>query len=208
MNRLAGAVSNTGLLVLDEAYLSFIERSWDSRPLLDSGNVVLLRSMTKDHALAGLRLGYLLALPGTLARIGAFRYSWSVNAMAQAAGSAALAHQDHIARGREVVRSGKDYLHQELRKLGLKCMPSAANFLLVEVGDAAGLRARLLKDHGICVRECTSFGLPGHIRIGVRGLDDCGRLISALKKVLGRHQEIPEHKPCDKVAPDVPKSNV
>ena len=196
VEQLAGALCNTGLLVLDEAYLSFIERSWDSRPLLDRGNVVLLRSMTKDHALAGLRLGYLLGLPGTLARIGAFRYSWSVNALAQAAGSAALAHKDHVARGREVARSGRDYLQQELRKLGLNCTPSAANFLLVEVGDAAGLRARLLKDHGVCVRECTSFGLPEHIRIGIRGLEDCRRLISALKKDFGRHQKTPEHKPC------------
>ena len=205
VEQLAGAVSKSGLLVLDEAYLSFIERSWDSRPLLDRGNVVLLRSMTKDHALAGLRLGYLLGLPGTLARIGAFRYSWSVNALAQAAGSAALAHQDHVARGREVVRSGKDYLHQELRRLGLKCMPSAANFLLVEVGDAAGLRARLLKDHAVCVRECTSFGLPGHIRIGVRGLEDCRRLIGALKKDYARHQAIAERKSCDKVVPGIPE---
>ena len=181
VRQLAAIIHRDSLLVLDEAYLSFVEMPWDARPLLELGNVALLRSMTKDHALPGLRLGYLLALPGTLDRISAFGYSWSVNALAQAAGVAALQQQDHIARGREAVRAGKEFLHEELHRIGLECASSAANFLLVRVGDAAGLRRRLLQDHGLCVRDCASFGLPEHIRIGVRAPADCRRLVHALE---------------------------
>ena len=183
VRQLAGTVQQCGLLALDEAYLPFVEQPWDARPLLEYGNVALLRSMTKDHALAGVRLGYLLAPPDTLARISAFRYSWNVNSLAQAAGFAALEHQDHIARGREAVRVGREFLQQELRRLGFDCVSSAANFLLVRVGDAAGLRLRLLQDYGLCVRACASFGLPEYIRIGVRALDDCRRLINALEDI-------------------------
>ena len=181
VGQLAEVISDAGLLVLDEAYLSFVEQCWDSRSLLDRGNVVLLRSMTKDHALAGLRLGYLLAAPETLERIAGFQYSWSVNALAQAAGVAALEHYHHVVAGREVARSSKKFLQVELRSLGLECTPSAANFLLVKVGNAAGLRNELLTSHGICVRDCTSFGLPEYIRVGVRRLEECRRLISALE---------------------------
>ncbi|MYH70880.1 MAG: histidinol-phosphate aminotransferase family protein [Gammaproteobacteria bacterium] len=182
VDQFAGIIQDCGLLVLDEAYLSFVDRPWDARPLLERRNVALLRSMTKDHALAGLRLGYLLALPETLARISPCGYSWSVNALAQAAGIAALEHQDHIARGREAVHAGREFLQREFRRLGLECGSSAANFLLVKVGDAAGLRRRLLQDHGLCVRDCASFGLPEHIRIGVRALEDCRCLINALEE--------------------------
>ena len=186
VGQLAGVIGDAGVLVLDEAYLSFVEQCWDSRSLLDRGNVVLLRSMTKDHALAGLRLGYLLAAPETLERIAGFQYSWSVNALAQAAGVAALEHYHHVAAGREVVRLGKELLQEELRSLGLECTPSAANFLLIKVGNAAGLRNDLLTSHGICVRDCTSFGLPEYIRVGVRGPEDNRRLTSALAKVFER----------------------
>ena len=183
VRQLAAVIHQDSLLVLDEAYLSFVEQGWDARPLLECGNVALLRSMTKDHALPGLRLGYLLASPGTLHRVSEFGYSWSVNALAQAAGIAALGHQDHIVRGRETVHAAKELLRKELERSGLEYTPSAANFLLVKVGDAACLRRRLLQDHGLCVRDCTSFGLPEHIRISVRALDDCRLLINALEEI-------------------------
>ena len=64
------------------------------------------------------------------------------------------------------------------------CTASAANFLLVRAGDATALRTRLLRGHRVCVRDCTSFGLPEHVRIGVRRMDDCRRLAGALQEVL------------------------
>ncbi|MDA0769773.1 MAG: histidinol-phosphate transaminase [Chloroflexi bacterium] len=184
VRQVAEATSASGVLVLDEAYVSFVDEAWDSRPLLDIPNVVLLRSMTKDYALTGLRLGYMLSNPETVARVKARQYSWSVNAAAQAAGVMCLGRQDHLKRGREAVSLGKAYLEDALVTLGLQCRLGAANFLLASVGDAATVRLRLLMEYGICVRDCTSFGLPNYIRIGVRQMEDCRRLVAALEEVL------------------------
>ena len=184
VRRIAEAAPADGLLLLDEAYLPFVDERWDSITLPDLGNVALLRSMTKDYALTALRLGYMLAPPDVVERIGAWQHSWSVNGLAQAAGIAALAETGHVESGRKVVEGAKRYLTEELGALGLGCMPSAANFLLVKVGDARTLRQALLERHGVIVRDCASFGLPEHIRIGIRTIDECGRLVAALRDIL------------------------
>lgn len=182
----AGALRDVGgLLVLDEAYVAFTDNPWDAAPLLALGNVVLLRSMTKDYALTGLRLGYLLAAESVVARVRGYQYSWSVNGLAQAAGIAALSDVGTVARGREAVRAGKAYLAQAARGMGVECVVGAANFLLFRVGDAAGVRGEMLLRHKICVRDCASFGLPEYIRAGVRLMDDNRRLAAALRQTLG-----------------------
>lgn len=185
LEAIAAALGDTGLLVLDEAYAPFVEQRWDATRLLRRRNVVLLRSMTKDHALTGLRLGYLLGPLAVVRQVRRWQHSWSVNAAAQAAGIAALADCGHVARGRRAVREGRRFLAQELGRLGLQCSEAAANFLLVRVGAAAALRRRLLREHRVCVRDCASFGLPEHVRIGVRRMADCRRLAGALREVLG-----------------------
>ena len=186
---IARAMQGIGILALDEAYVSFVEESWDSTPLLrsmtsDGGNVALLRSMTKDYALTGLRLGYMLAPEEIVGRVRSFQYSWSVNSPAQAAGIAAISEGEQVHKGREAVREGKEYLLETARSLGLESGPSAANFLLLRVGRAAELRRQLLTQHKICVRDCASFGLPQYIRVGVRTMGDNRRLADALKQVL------------------------
>lgn len=171
-----------GLLVVDEAYLGFVEVAGSLLDLVDDG-AVLLRSMTKDYTLAGLRLGYVLAAPGVVAALRKVRAPWSVNAAAQAAGIAALADQGHLARARAAVAEARAYLVAELTRLGLAVVPPSANFLLVQVGDAAACRAALLA-RGCCVRDCTSFGLPQYIRIGLRTMPECRLLVEAMQEVM------------------------
>jgi len=161
----------------------FVERPWDSTPLLDAGNTVVLHSMTKDHALAGIRLGYAVAPNEIVARLKVLQPFWSVNAAAQAAGLAALEDDEHVRKGREEVAVSKAYLEKELELLGLKAVPSSANFILVDVGDAASLRSRLLR-RGLVVRDCASFGLPGYIRISIRTPAECRRLTDGLKATI------------------------
>ena len=231
--KLAEATGEYSLLVVDEAYIAFTQDRVDETALglLDLGNVVVLRSMTKDYALTGLRLGYGVAPEEVSRLLSAFQPGWSVNALAQAAGLAALSDSEHLDAARECVRQGKAYLERELKALSLKVTPSAANFLLVDVGDAAGVRTELLDAarecvrhgkaylerelqalslkvtpsaanfllvdvgdaagvrtellcKGVCVRDCTSFGLPRHIRVGVRTIPDCQRLVQGLMEVL------------------------
>lgn len=178
---LADAVPDA-LLVVDESYRPFADDPPDLRPLLGRGNVLLLRSLTKDHGLAGLRLGYTLAPPPVRAALERVRPPWSVNAVAQAAGLAALRDEAHLARARAEVRRTRAFLSSALAAHGLRVLPAAANFLLVEVGDGAALRAALLR-RGVCVRDCASFGLPGHVRIGLRPVPDCERLVAAVAEL-------------------------
>ncbi len=180
---LARATSDRGLLVIDEAYVNFVEELWDSLPLLELNNVAIMRSMTKDYGLAGLRLGYLLADQDLVEQLRSHQPSWSVNAVAQAAGVAALGCDRHLAEARALVNAAKACLESGLRGLELEPIPSAANFLMVKVGRAADRRRALLQ-RGMCVRDCSSFGLPDHIRIAVRKPEECRRLVSALREVL------------------------
>ena len=183
VEQLAAVVGEHGLLLVDDAYASLADSPWDPVPLLGSGNVAILRSLTKDHALAGVRLGYLAAQPEVIGGAQALQHAWSVNAVAQAAGLAALRDDDHVVAAREVIREAKEYLCAELDALGLTVSPSATNFLLVKVGDGAAVRRALLR-RGLAVRDCASFGLPEHIRLAVRSREDCARLVRALREVL------------------------
>jgi len=181
---LAEAAGGVGaLLVVDEAYMSFVEQPWDSLPLLKAGNVVLLRSMTKDYALTSLRLGYSLASEEVTRQMAAFQPDWSVNGLAQAAGLAALADPGYLSRAREAVALAKAFLTDQLATLGFIVHPTAANFLLVRVGDTHSWHDQLMRK-GLFVRDCTSFGLPEYIRLGIRSLPDCRRLVETMKSLL------------------------
>jgi histidinol-phosphate aminotransferase len=189
------AACGEGLLVVDEAYRAFVAGPWPSEPLVGrgpdlspvAGNVLLLRSMTKDHALAGLRLGYALASPEVVTTLKKVQPSWSVNAAAQAAGLAALSDTDYLRETLPQIAEAKAYLMEELTRLGLQVVPSAANFLLVEVGDGRALRRKLLS-HGLMVRDCASFGLPEYVRIAARRMGECRRLVETLHQLLKRDE--------------------
>jgi histidinol-phosphate aminotransferase len=170
--------------VIDEAYAPFVDGATSPLPLLPGGHLVLLRSLTKDYALAGLRLGYTVTTPDLAGSLRLAQPPWSVSAPAQAAGLAALADPGYLDRARSVLREARARLVAGLRELGLRVTPPAANFVLVEVGDGATFRAAL-RGHGCIVRDCASFGLPRHIRIGVRTLPECDRLLGAIRAVQG-----------------------
>jgi L-threonine-O-3-phosphate decarboxylase len=166
------------LVVVDEAYRQFLDKPPSSTSLLSCDNVVLLRSLTKDYATPGLRLGYVLAPVPVAEALDLVRPPWNVNAVAEAVGLAALRDDAHLERARAEVRRARAYLTAGLTDLGLRVVPSNANFILVDVGDARRVRSELLR-HGICVRDCNSFGLPSYIRIGLRPIAACERLVAA-----------------------------
>lgn len=172
------------LIVLDEAYASFVEDRWRSESLLRYGNLLVLRSMTKDHALPGLRLGYLLAAPEVARAVERVRPPWSVNAGALRAGLAALEPEAeaHVQRARCLVATARRLLTDGLTRLGFMVQPSLANFVLVHVGDGARFHRALLP-HGIVVRDCASFGLPDCVRVACRLPEACERLLEVVARV-------------------------
>jgi histidinol-phosphate aminotransferase len=173
------------LIVLDEAYASFASGRWRSEPILARyPNLIVLRSLTKDHALPGLRLGYLLAAPEIARAVEAVRPPWSVNAGALRAGLASLepAAQAHLERAIAVVAEARLLLTDGFSQLGYRVQPSEANFVLVWVGDGRKFR-RTLMAHGLVVRDAASFGLPEHVRVACRLPEECQHLLEVVARL-------------------------
>ncbi len=169
------------LFVIDEAYIAFVE-GMRSVHALRLPNLLVVRSMTKEYALAGLRLGYAAGAEALIAALAAARVPWSVNACAQAAGLAALDDADHLRATLAQLRLAKAELVAALTRLGCSPYPSATNFFLLPVEDGARLRSHLLRQ-GILVRNCASFGLPQCIRIAARRPDENAKLLQALEGI-------------------------
>ena len=176
--------SRESLLILDEAYLTFVDNPWSSLDMVERGNLLVLRSMTKDYALAGLRLGYGVARENIIDALSRVRPPWNVNAVAQQAGIIALNEEGYVKQCQAKIKEAKEYLVAELSQLNLPPMSSEASFFLVKVDNSSEFRRRLLEQK-MLVRDCTSFGLPGYVRIAPRTLPECQRLIEAVKRIRG-----------------------
>jgi len=178
---LAAALPGVTIL-LDQAFLGLSPFYRElAAPLPPS--VVCVRSMTKDHAIPGLRLGYLVASAALASALESGHPPWMVSGPAQAAGLAALDEDAFTASCRVRLLRDRDALADTLRALGLAPVPSATTFFLLPVRDPSTLRTRLLR-RGVLVRDCTSFGLPGYIRLAARPAPDRARLVAALRAEL------------------------
>jgi len=176
------SITKDSLVILDEAYIAFTENAWTSLDLVSWGNLVILRSMTKDYALAGLRLGYAISAEPIISVLKRVRPPWNVSSVAQKAGVLALNADDYLETCGVMIQEAKEFLLKELTCLGLSPLPSQTNFFLVKVDNAAEFRQALLK-RGILVRDCASFGLPDYIRLAPRTIAECQRLITAIRGV-------------------------
>lgn len=168
--------------VIDESYRYFTAVPTPLAVWAEGDNLVILRSLTKDQALAGLRLGYVLAAPAVITALRAVQPSWSVNTLAQIAGVAAL--QEPVLAWRQqtlaCLREHAVNLWTGLEEVGCPVLPTSTPFALVNVNDAASFRRRLLRQ-GVQVRDCASFGLPRHVRIAARRPEENERLLAAIK---------------------------
>jgi histidinol-phosphate aminotransferase len=179
--RSVAAAMGDGVLVLDEAFVDFVESPWRSFRL--APNVVAVRSLTKTFTIPGVRAGYLVGPRTVVETVASLQPAWSVGAAAQAALGACLGEAGFVEASRKRLAEDRAALVARLRALGLPVHEGAANFVLVEVGDARRTAAALLR-LGVAVRDCTSFGLPGHVRLAVRTPREHEALLEALRKVL------------------------
>jgi histidinol-phosphate aminotransferase len=173
------------ILVIDEAYWRFIipYEAHTAVELVGTMEMIVLRSLTKDFALAGLRLGYAVATPDVALRVSAQLPSWNVSGAAQAAGIAALIDHAHLNTTLADLTIERNAFFQALEQAGLKIVPSRTHFCLIEVGNAHDVRRRLLS-RKMLVRDCTSFGLPSFLRLATRPRHDWQQLMVALKETL------------------------
>jgi histidinol-phosphate aminotransferase len=178
------SAASESLVILDEAYVSFVDHAWLSTGYIDANNLLVVRSMTKNYALAGLRLGYAVAAEAIISVLSRVCPPWNVNAIAQKAGITVIQSKEYLEKSRKSVFREKKYLVTGLEKQGFVCVPSDANYFLVKVNDAAGFRKRLLVSKRLLVRDCTSFGLPEYIRIAPRSHNRNRKLINAIKELV------------------------
>lgn len=164
------------LLVLDEAYAGFLA---DPPPPVITPRRLTLRSMTKDFALAGLRLGYAIAPADHLAVLTHGLTPWGVSALAQAAGIAALSAHGEIAERVRRLHHAREELISELAEAGWPLLARETPFFQVRVGDADRVYQALLQRR-ILVRSCSSFGMPEWIRLSPRSPRDHAPLLEAL----------------------------
>jgi histidinol-phosphate aminotransferase len=183
MNRISGKQ----IVVLDEAYCEFVEKSDfpDGIALLrEYPNLVVFRTFSKMYALAGLRIGYLAGGKEIVDIIRRACVVYSVNGPAQEAAMAALEDDAHILHTRKMVREAKEYLSRELDRLGLPYVSHEGNFLMVKLPLSDSLAYRKLMTRGIMVRTMTGFRFPNHIRITTSWLPVMKDFIEALEAIL------------------------
>lgn len=171
------------VVVIDEAYVEYLESVPDLRPLIREGkNLICLRTFSKIHGLASLRVGYGYAGTRLCSLLNRVRQPFNVNAIGQAAALAALDDVEFADRCSRETRTGVGIVAKGLSQLGLEFVPSRANFLLVKVGDGSGVFRQLQVD-SIIVRSMASYGLPEWVRVTVGTSEQNRRLLSSLSRL-------------------------
>jgi histidinol-phosphate aminotransferase len=172
------------VVVFDEAYFEYLDDPPDTLRFVRAGrNVAVLRTFSKIQGLASLRIGYGIARPEMIQVLQKARQPFNVNGLAQAAALAGLDDEEHRRETKRITDEGRAYLQKEFAVMKLRFVPSAANFVLVNVGDGTKIFRALLDRH-IIVRALKGYHLPEWIRISVGTMEQNRRCIAALREVL------------------------
>lgn len=177
---------NRTVLVLDQCFFEFQENQetvLHPEEAADNPWIFLLRAFTKMHAMPGLRLGYgICANTALLEKLACVRQPWSVSTAAQEAGLAALEGEERVKETRRYVAEERRWLETELRKIGVSCIPSEANYVLLRSEYDL---FELLKERHILVRDCSNYeGLEkGYYRAAVKRREDNRKLLAALADI-------------------------
>ncbi|WP_101675049.1 histidinol-phosphate transaminase [Alloalcanivorax mobilis] len=177
------------IVVLDEAYCEYVEESHYPNGLdrlARYPNLVVLRTFSKIHGLAGLRVGYSVSHPQLADVLNRVRQPFNVNIPALAAAEAALDDIDHIENSKSENTAGLGQLVEGLDQAGLEHIPSVANFVTFDCGGEAEPVYQALLREGVIVRPLGGYGLPRHLRVTTGTARENERFLAALNKVLKR----------------------
>jgi histidinol-phosphate aminotransferase len=170
--------------VFDEAYFEFLDHPPDTLQYIRSGrDIVVLRTFSKIHGLASLRVGYGIARRELIEVLQKTRQPFNVNGIAQAGALAALTDEAHHRETKRVADQGRVYLEEQFAGMKLRFVPGVANFIMVNVGDGAAIFKKLLAQK-IIVRPLKGYNLPEWVRITIGTMEQNEKCIAALKKVL------------------------
>jgi len=172
------------MVIFDEAYFEFLDDPPDTLRFIRGGrNVIVLRTFSKIHGLAGLRIGYAVARPDVIDVLHRTRQPFNVNSIAQVGALAALEDDAYVRATKRVIDEGRAYLQEQLAEMKLPFVPGVANFVMVNVGDACAVFEKLLR-RKIIVRPLRGYGLPEWVRISVGTTEQNREVIAALKHVM------------------------
>lgn len=185
-------------MIVDEAFVDFVPDE-DAVSLIrlaaETERLCVIRSMTKFYAIPGIRLGFAVAHPRLIRRLKELQVPWSVNAIAQWVGEAALAERNYAERTRRWLADERPIFTDKLKSLGLRVFPSDVNFLLVSIPEQAGMDVKELQrrmgEAGVLIRDASLF--PGldrsYFRVAVRLRDENEALLERLERALARTGE-------------------
>ncbi|MBV9462999.1 MAG: histidinol-phosphate transaminase, partial [Verrucomicrobiae bacterium] len=183
LRRFVDRVPDGTLIVLDEAYQEFLPDAAPSTEWIASRpQLLILRTFSKAHGLAGLRIGYAIGSPETIAALERVRQPFNANLAAQEAALAALGDAEHLEATRKNNAEGRKFLAAALEKMGIELIPSHANFILARVGDGQKCFERLLRA-GVIVRPMGGYKLGEWIRVTVGTAIENARFLEALAQV-------------------------
>ncbi len=174
------------LVVLDEAYDEYLSAEYKSEAiswLVEFENLIISRTFSKAYGLAGLRIGFGLMHADIADMLNRVRQPFNVNSMAQAAAVASLADDDFVARSYALNQAGMAQLTQGFNRLGLKYIPSSANFVSFAVNDAVKVNQQLLQN-GVIVRPITNYEMPDYLRVSVGLFSENARFLEVLEQIL------------------------
>ena len=181
------------MVVLDEAYSDFAEVFAAERGteysrgieyVREGRNVIVLRTFSKAQGLAGLRLGYGVAHPDLIQYLVRVKVVFSVSAIAEAAGLAAIRDMKHIQKTVQNNLAGAKYLTEKLSEMGLKVLPTWANFVYVDVGEDCVAVAKRLQSEGVIIRPLAGWGAKTAIRVTIGKPEENEQFVAAMKKVV------------------------
>ncbi len=183
------ALPATVTVVLDEAYIDFVDDDSDIPHSLEyvseTRPLVGLRTFSKAYGLAGLRVGYGFGPSELMDYLNRLRLPFNINRLAQEGARAALTDADFLARTKTLVRTGRAFLEEGLRRLGLTFVPSQANYILIYLGRSGREVYQAMLKEGVIIRAMDAYGFPEHIRVNVGLPEENERFLATLQKVLG-----------------------
>ena len=187
-DRLMSKIRDSMLVVVDEAYYEYVTDTGyaDSFKYFRAGrDILILRTFSKIYGLAGLRIGYGIANKEIITEMNKVRAPFNTNSVAQKTAIEALKDNGHIKKSKEINNTGKKYLYKELSSLGIRHVPTEANFIYMPVADSVNIYKKLLQA-GIIVRAMR----PDAIRVTIGLPEDNKRFIKALKKLRVKSEQI------------------